>query len=76
MSKPKEICVKESVPALKKLLSKRSATISQRLQMLILIKNNEGTNMSKITLGKLLALVAAVFKFGANCTKKAACRSF
>jgi transposase len=56
MSKAKQLYVKESVPALKKLLANRSVTISNRLRMLILIKNNEGKNYSKIELGELLGV--------------------
>jgi len=40
MAKAKQIYVKESVLELKKLLGKRSVTVSNRLRMLILIKNN------------------------------------
>ena len=42
MSKAKQLYVNESVSALKKLLCNRSVTVSNRLRMLILIKNNEG----------------------------------
>jgi len=56
MSKAKELLVKESVNTLKKLLSKSSVTISNRIRMLILIKNNECESFSKIKLGKLLGV--------------------
>ena len=56
MSKAKQLYVIESVPALKKLLSNRSVTISNRLRMLILIKNNKGENFSKNKLGALLGV--------------------
>jgi hypothetical protein len=47
MSKAKQLYVRESVVALKKLLSNRSVTISNRIRMLILIRNNEGESLSK-----------------------------
>jgi transposase len=56
MAKAKQLCVKESVAALKKLLSNRSVTISNRIRMLILIKNNERESLSKQKLGKLLGV--------------------
>ena len=56
MSKAKQLYVKESVATLKKLLSNRSVTISNRLRMLILIKNNEGKNYTKTELGELLGV--------------------
>jgi transposase len=56
MSKAKQLYVKESVSELKKLLVGRSVTISNRIRMLILIKNNEGTSLSKQTLGKMLGV--------------------
>jgi len=56
MAKAKQIYVKESVLELKKLLGKRSVTVSNRLRMLILIKNNEGENLSKQKLGSLLGV--------------------
>jgi len=56
MSKAKQLYVKESVAALKKLLANRSVTINNRLRMLILIKNNEGKNYTKTELGELLGV--------------------
>ncbi|MDR0295840.1 MAG: hypothetical protein LBH91_06655 [Prevotellaceae bacterium] len=56
MSKAKQLYVRESVVALKKLLSNRSVTISNRIRMLILIRNNEGESLSKQKLGKLLGV--------------------
>ena len=56
MSKAKQLYVNESVSALKKLLCNRSVTVSNRLRMLILIKNNEGENFSKNKLGELLGV--------------------
>jgi len=56
MSKAKQLYVKESVSELKKLLSNRSVTLSNRIRMLILIKNNEGQSLSKQALGKLLGV--------------------
>jgi transposase len=56
MPKVKQLYVSESVSTLKKLLFTRSVTISNRLRMLILIKNNEGENFSKTKLGELLGV--------------------
>ena len=56
MAKAKQIYVRESILELKKLLGKRSVTVSNRLRMLILIKNNEGENLSKQKLGSLLGV--------------------
>jgi len=56
MSKAKQLYVKESVSELKKLLVGRSVTISNRIRMLILIKNNEGASLSKQALGKMLGV--------------------
>ena len=56
MSRAKQLLVIESVPELKKLLAHRSITLSNRIRMLILIKNNEGASLSKQKLGKLLGV--------------------
>jgi len=56
MSRAKQLYVKESVSALKKLLVNRSVTISNRIRMLILIRNNESESLSKQKLGKLLGV--------------------
>jgi transposase len=56
MSKAKQLCIRESVLELKRLLVGRSVTISNRIRMLILIKNSEGTDLSKQALGKLLGV--------------------
>jgi len=56
MAKAKQLFVKERVPELKRLLSNRSVTICNRVRMLILIKNNEGENFSKQSLGKMLGV--------------------
>jgi transposase len=56
MARAKELNISQSVFELKGLLPKRSITISNRIRMLILIKNNEGESMSKHKLGKLLGV--------------------
>jgi len=56
MSKAKQIFVKEEVSELKKLLVNRSITLSNRIRMLILIKNNEGEHFSKQVLGEMLGV--------------------
>ena len=56
MSRAKQLCIKEDISELKKLLAHLSITQSNRLRMLILIKNNEGDNLSKHKLGKLLGV--------------------
>ena len=56
MSKAKQLKVSESVVELKRLLVNRSVTISHRIRMLILIKNNAGASLSKQTLGKMLGV--------------------
>ena len=56
MSRAKQLYVSESVSALKKLLVNRSVTVSNRIRMLILIKNNESESLSKQKLGKLLGV--------------------
>jgi transposase len=56
MSKAKQLHVLESVAELKKLLINRNVTISNRIRMLILIKNNEQESLSKQKLGKLLGV--------------------
>jgi hypothetical protein len=56
MSREKQLFVKEEVIELKRLLANRSVTISNRIRMLFLIKNNEGSNFSKHTLGKMLGV--------------------
>ena len=56
MSKAKQIFIKETVTELKKLLVNRSITISNRIRMLIIIKNNEGESFSKQALGKILGV--------------------
>jgi len=56
MSRAKQLYVRESVSALKKLLVNRSVTISNRIRMLILIRNNESESLSKQKLGKLLGV--------------------
>jgi len=56
MSRAKALYVKESVSELKKLLFNRSVTVSNRIRMLILIKNNESMSMSKRTLCKLIGV--------------------
>jgi len=56
MSKAKQIFVRERVTELKGLLVNRSVTISNRIRMLILIKNHEGIGLSKQALGKMLGV--------------------
>ena len=56
MSRAKQLYVNESVTELKKLLANRSATLSNRIRMLILIKNNEGKSYSKTMLGEMLGV--------------------
>jgi transposase len=56
MSKAKQLYVKESVSALKKVLNGRSVTIGNRIRMLILLKNNPGVSFSKTKLGDLLGV--------------------
>jgi len=56
MSKAKQMYVSESVSELKKLLAYRNVTIANRIRMLILIKNNEGSSLSKQALGKMLGV--------------------
>jgi transposase len=56
MSRAKQIYVKESISDLKRLLINRSATLSNRLRMLILIKSHEGENFSKQQLSKMLCV--------------------
>jgi transposase len=56
MSKAKQLYVRESVSELKKLLSHRNVTISNRIRMLILIKNNASASLSKQALGKMLGV--------------------
>ena len=56
MSRAKQLYVKENVSELKRLLFNRSVTISNRIRMLILIKNNENESQSKQQLGKLLGV--------------------
>ena len=56
MSRAKQLCIKESITDLKRLLVNRSVTISSRIRMLILIKSNEGRNFSKRTLSKMLCV--------------------
>ena len=56
MSKAKQLYVRENVPELKRLLTNRSVTISNRIRMLILIKNNESECLSKNKLGKMLGV--------------------
>ena len=56
MSRTKQLYVVESVSELKKLLHNRSVTISNRIRMLILIKNNESNPQSKRELGKTLCV--------------------
>ena len=56
MSKAKQLYVKEHVTELKRLLVNRSITISNRIRMLILIKNNENESFSKQALGKMLGV--------------------
>lgn len=56
MSRAKQLFVKERVTELKRLLVDRSVTISNRIRMLILIKNNEGVSFSKQALGKMLGV--------------------
>jgi len=48
--------VSESISELKSLLANRSVTISNRIRMLILIKNNENEELSKQKLSKLLGV--------------------
>jgi transposase len=56
MSKAKQLYVEESVTVLKKLLANQSATICNRLRMLILIKSNDSEHFSKTRLGELLGV--------------------
>ena len=56
MAKAKQLFVRERVTELKRFLSNRSVTICNRVRMLILIKNNEGENFSKQSLGKMLGV--------------------
>jgi transposase len=56
MSRAKQMYVRESVSELKKILVGRSVTQSNRIRMLILIKNNEGTSLSKQALGQMLGV--------------------
>jgi transposase len=56
MSRAKQMYVNESVTDLKRLSGNRSVTISNRIRMLILIKNNEGESFSKQSLGKMLGV--------------------
>ena len=56
MSKAKQLHIKENVVDLKRLLANRSITISNRIRMLILIKNNESESFSKQALGKMLGV--------------------
>jgi transposase len=56
MSKSKQLYVKESVSYLKRLLGGRSVTLSNRIRMLISIKNNERSSLSKQALGKMLGV--------------------
>jgi transposase len=70
MSKAKHLYVKESVSELKKLLANHSVTICNRLRMLILIKNNEGTNFSKTKLGALLCVSSSSINIWRNLYEK------
>ena len=70
MSKAKQLYVKESVSDLKSLLVNRSVTLSNRIRMLILIKNNESTIMSKRTLCKLLGVSDSSIQIWRNLYEK------
>ena len=56
MSRAKELRVIESVSELKRLLVNRSVTLSNRIRMLILIKNNARESLSKQKLGNMLGV--------------------
>ena len=66
MSRAKQLYVNESVTELKKLLANRNATISNRIRMLILIKNGEGKCYSKTMLGEMLSVSSSSVQIWRN----------
>ena len=56
MALPKHIKVKESISELKALLKKASPLIAPRIRMIIEIKKNESTGISKIALAYLVGV--------------------
>lgn len=62
MAKAKQILVKESVSELKKMLGKHSVTITNRIRMLIAIKNHEDQSFSKQELGKILGVSSSTIQ--------------